>query len=99
MLCCEPIARSSLTYLEQRIKTEFRFDCGDPVVTNIRHHSLIGAARAGLLDALESMELGLSEEVALVGLHSALRSLGEITGETIIDDILNKIFGTFCIGK
>ena len=88
-----------LGFLEQRIKTEFRFDGGDPVVTNIRHHSLISAAKAGLLDALESLELGLSEEVALVGLHSALRSLGEITGETIIDDILNKIFGTFCIGK
>jgi len=40
-----------------------------------------------------------SEELILVGLHNALRYLGEITGETTSDDILGKIFSTFCIGK
>jgi len=35
----------------------------------------------------------------LVGLHNALRFLGEITGETTTEDILSEIFSTFCIGK
>jgi len=35
----------------------------------------------------------------LVGLHNALRYLGEITGETTTEDILGRIFATFCIGK
>jgi len=85
--------------LESRIKLAFHADGSDPIVTNARHHASISVARNGLVEATEAMDAGLSEEVALVGLHLALRSLGEITGETIIDDILNKIFGTFCIGK
>jgi len=40
-----------------------------------------------------------SEEIVLVGLHNALRYLGEITGETTSDEILGQIFSTFCIGK
>lgn len=39
------------------------------------------------------------EELVLVGLHNALRFLGEITGETTTEDILSEIFSSFCIGK
>jgi tRNA U34 5-carboxymethylaminomethyl modifying GTPase MnmE/TrmE len=45
------------------------------------------------------LESGLTEEVALANLHEALRYLGVVTGETLIADILNQIFATFCIGK
>ena len=41
----------------------------------------------------------VSEELVLVGLHNALKFLGEITGETTTEDILTQIFSTFCIGK
>jgi tRNA modification GTPase len=41
----------------------------------------------------------MSEEIILVGLHNALKLLGEITGETTTEDILTQIFSTFCIGK
>jgi tRNA modification GTPase len=37
--------------------------------------------------------------MVLVGLHNALRYLGEITGETTTEEILGQIFSTFCIGK
>ena len=40
-----------------------------------------------------------SEEFALVDLHAALRALGEITGETTVEDLLGEIFSRFCIGK
>ena len=40
-----------------------------------------------------------SEEIVLVGLHNALRFLGEITGGTTTEEILGEIFSTFCIGK
>jgi tRNA modification GTPase len=48
---------------------------------------------------LEALSEGASEELVLVGLHNSLRFLGEITGETTSEDILNEIFTTFCIGK
>ena len=39
------------------------------------------------------------EEIILLKLHGALQSIGEISGETLTDDILGQIFSTFCIGK
>jgi tRNA modification GTPase len=69
------------------------------LITNARHHDLLLRAD----DALEQSERALlakaSEEIILVGLHVTLRSLGDITGETTSNEILGKIFSTFCIGK
>lgn len=69
------------------------------LVTNARHFELLVRASGGLASASESLSAGFSEEIALVGLHESLRCLGELTGETVIDDILGRIFSTFCIGK
>jgi tRNA modification GTPase len=69
------------------------------LVTNARHHALLASASAHLASAADALAAGWSEEVALVGLHGALGDLGEVTGETAVDDILNRIFSTFCIGK
>jgi tRNA modification GTPase len=60
---------------------------------------LIRASCEAILRARQALLEGYSEEVALVSLHDALRSLGEITGEVTIEDILDQIFSTFCIGK
>ena len=69
------------------------------LITNARHYDLLRLA----IDAVESSEQLLerrtSEEVILVGLHNALRFLGQLTGETTSDEILGQIFSTFCIGK
>lgn len=69
------------------------------ILTNSRHHELIVHVIESLKEARKAAEEGYSEEVVLVGLHQGLRLLGEITGETTIEDILDKIFSTFCIGK
>ena len=49
--------------------------------------------------ALAAVEDGIPHEMLLVDLYSALRAIDEITGATTADDILNRIFSTFCIGK
>ena len=69
------------------------------LVTDSRHFDLLGRAEALLRQSLEELNAGASEELVLVGLHNALKFLGEITGETTTDDILAEIFSTFCIGK
>jgi tRNA modification GTPase len=71
----------------------------DILVSNARHYALLRQATAQLGVARQALEDGLSEEFALSGLHAVLRFLGEITGETLVDDILHRIFSTFCIGK
>ncbi len=69
------------------------------IITNERHYSSLEEAIICLEKARRDLTDGFTEEVALTNLHQALRSLGVITGETLIADIINQIFSTFCIGK
>jgi tRNA modification GTPase len=69
------------------------------LITNARHHDLLRGAIQSVKTSEELLKARVSEELILVGLHNALRFLGEITGETTSDEILGKIFSTFCIGK
>ena len=69
------------------------------LITDSRHYDLLQRTQASLEDSVELFRRAASEEIVLVGLHSALRFLGEITGEVTTDEILAQIFSTFCIGK
>ena len=69
------------------------------LITNARHHDLLLRTIDAIISSGELLQTRASEELILVGLHDALRYLGEITGETTSDEILGKIFSTFCIGK
>jgi tRNA modification GTPase len=69
------------------------------LVTDSRHYDLLRRTQSSLEESLLGLNEGASEELVLVGLHNALRFLGEITGETTTEDILSEIFSTFCIGK
>ena len=69
------------------------------LITDARHYDLLVRTAAEIHHAIEQLENRMSEEMVLVGLHNALRYLGEITGETSTEDMLTRIFSTFCIGK
>ena len=69
------------------------------LITNARHHDLLVRSIEAIVSAELLLEEAASEEIVLVGLHGALRYLGEITGQTTTDEILGQIFSTFCIGK
>jgi tRNA modification GTPase len=69
------------------------------LITDSRHYGLLVRAQEALEEAQELLAQQASEELVLVGLHNALKFLGEITGETTSEDILGEIFSTFCIGK
>jgi tRNA modification GTPase len=69
------------------------------LVTDARHHDLLLHAKDEIESSLSQMNEKLSEEIVLIGLHNAIRYLGDITGETTTEDMLSRIFSTFCIGK
>jgi tRNA modification GTPase len=69
------------------------------LITNARHHELLGRAISAVMSSEQLLRERASEEIVLIGLHNALRYLGEITGETTTEEILGQIFSTFCIGK
>ena len=68
-------------------------------VTSIRQERLLREALAALDRSESAARTEVPHEMLLLDLYEALRPLDEITGGTAIDDILDRIFATFCIGK
>jgi tRNA modification GTPase len=68
-------------------------------ITSIRHEQLLRESVEALTAARTAVSLGIPHEMLLLDLYAALRPLDAITGATTADDILNRIFSTFCIGK
>jgi tRNA modification GTPase len=69
------------------------------LVSDARHFDLLSRAMADVQQSLILLDQKASEEIVLIGLHNTLRYLGQITGETTTEDMLTRIFSTFCIGK
>ncbi len=69
------------------------------VVSNARHFNCLRKAKEALIDANNSISSKMSGEFIALDLRNAENNLGEIIGEVTTDDILNNIFGKFCIGK
>jgi len=69
------------------------------LLTNLRHKNLLEKTGTALHSVIHAVTSGHSAELITVDLQSALDAIGEITGETATDDILNTIFNNFCIGK
>jgi tRNA modification GTPase len=68
-------------------------------ITSLRHEQLLKESREALEHAGSANALGIPHEMLLLDLYAALRPIDAITGATTDDDILNRIFSTFCIGK
>lgn len=69
------------------------------VLTNLRHRLCLERVNEALRDAARTIDDRMSGEYISVDLRNAMHHLGEITGEVTNDEILNNIFGKFCIGK
>jgi tRNA modification GTPase len=70
-----------------------------PAVTNPRHRTALSQALAHVQSAVAADSVGLSADLIAVDVAGAVNTLGEITGQTASEDLLDTIFGDFCIGK
>lgn len=68
-------------------------------ITNLRHEALLRESLEALENANRAVEFHIPHEMLLIDLYAALHPIDAITGATTADDILNRIFSTFCIGK
>jgi tRNA modification GTPase len=68
-------------------------------ITSLRHENLLRESIEALDNARQAAQVGIPHEMLLLDLYAALRPIDAITGGTTADDILNRIFSTFCIGK
>lgn len=93
---------SGIEELEQAVTAELDQLFGpageSPVLISIRQEEILKETILNLEDALESLQINPLELISL-NLHQAWQKLGEITGETVSDDLLDQIFKDFCLGK
>lgn len=69
------------------------------MVNNVRHIELLNRAADSLQDAYTMADAGEALDFIEVDVKNAYELLGEITGETVSDDIINEVFSRFCLGK
>ena len=69
------------------------------LVASLRHSTALSGALEGVVRAREAATNGVEKEFVATDVRWAVDRLGEITGETTTEDILERIFSTFCIGK
>jgi tRNA modification GTPase len=81
--------------ISERVDTE----SSSEVLASLRQRDLAERARGAAARALESLSRGESPEYAASHVHDAIDAMGDLFGETTSEDVLRRIFSTFCIGK
>jgi tRNA modification GTPase len=69
------------------------------VIFNVRHKIILEQANNAVIKAIDALKDDMSREFIAVELKEVIERLGEITGAVTTDDILERIFSQFCIGK
>lgn len=69
------------------------------IITNMRHKTALIGAAAALKNAAEALAAGMPTDIVSIDIMSAIESLGEITGETVSESVVQDIFHNFCVGK
>jgi len=72
---------------------------GSPWLTNIRHQEALQKADSALAEAEAALTSGFTPDVAAIDLENAYIAIGEISGHTVGEEVLNNIFANFCLGK
>lgn len=69
------------------------------ILTNARQAEAVKRAIAAMKAALDAMEMGHTPDIVLTETEGAMSALGELTGRTVREDVTNRIFQRFCVGK
>jgi tRNA modification GTPase len=106
VVCLSAIKSEGIDKLKAAIVAQFTQADTSPtplaerlVVSDVRHCNALVRAGESLKRLLRSLEAGYSAEFPAVDLKESLDHLGDILGETTTEDILDRIFSRFCIGK
>lgn len=73
--------------------------CDGSILTNARQTGAVRRAADSLRAALDALDTGMTPDAVLCDAEAALEALGEVTGRTVREDVVNRIFERFCVGK
>ncbi len=104
---CDPVEISALrrTGIPTLLDTIYSLAIGDTelyegvMITNSRHAFALDVAQKALSDGIAALETGIDLDCVTIDLQSAWHALGEVTGETLSEGIIDRIFEKFCVGK
>ncbi len=95
--------KKGIELLEDALKQMFfegRLSFNDEVyITNMRHKAALMEALDSLKQVESSIEMQMPEDFYSIDLMAAYEALGRIIGEAVGEDLVNEIFGRFCMGK
>ena len=93
--------RALLDHLLNRVATRHAALAGaEPLVTRARHRQALAAARDEVAAFVEAWEGGtLPAPIAAVHVRAAIGALEELIGAVDVEDVLGRVFATFCVGK
>ena len=93
--------QDGLDLLEQALDMVFDDEapCDGSILTNARQADAIAKSRASIEAALSSLRLGMTPDAVLVDVEADMEALREATGRVVREDITNRIFERFCVGK
>ena len=74
-------------------------EASSEILSSLRERDLVDRARAALCETLGALSRGDSPEYAAAHLEEALAALADLFGETTAEDVLERLFSTFCVGK
>ena len=102
--CCRVSALSGegLNYLDEEIQKMFPdFDCSPSgeFITNVRQIDALKRASDSIGLALSALPSSVTPDAVLTDIEAALTAIGEITGKTMREKIISRIFERFCVGK
>ena len=73
--------------------------CDGSILTNARQYDACRRAYEAMLRCLQGLQLGQTPDAVLLDAEEAMEAMGEVTGATVREDITNRIFERFCVGK
>ena len=73
--------------------------CDGSILTNARQTGAVARARDAVSRTIEGLAAGLTPDALLTDVEEALEAMGELSGRTVREDITNRIFERFCVGK
>ena len=91
----------NLSQLQQTIEQWFAGNnpCDGSILTNARQFGAINHAAEAISRAESALRRGITPDAIVTDVEDAMQSLGEVTGRTVREDITNRIFERFCVGK
>ena len=97
--CCAAEGQGVVELFRAALKAVGAEESQQTVLTNARHAEALTRAKRLLFSALEARQAGVPPDVAAMDAREALQALGEITGQTLSQEVIHTIFSTFCVGK